>query len=103
MSINVDAIIERAIANGELDNLPGKAKPLELIDDSAVPEEYRNSFRIMKNAGITPPEVTAMNELAALREELTETSDPDERHALAIRIACHESVLRLKLERLNKR
>ena len=38
--------IAEAIANGELDDLPGTGKPLELDDDSLVPEDLRMAHRI---------------------------------------------------------
>ena len=57
----LDLIAERkiaaAIANGELDNLPGAGQPLDLDDDALVPEDLRLAYRILKNAGIAPPEV----------------------------------------------
>ena len=57
----LDFIAERkiaeAIAHGELDNLPGAGQPLDLTDDALVPEELRVAHRILKNAGIAPPEV----------------------------------------------
>jgi hypothetical protein len=49
--------IAEAVANGELDNLPGAGKPLELDDDALVPEELRMAHRILKNAGYAPAEV----------------------------------------------
>jgi Domain of unknown function (DUF1992) len=56
-----DLIAERriaeAIARGELEGLPGEGRPLELDDDALVPEELRAAHRILKNAGIAPPEV----------------------------------------------
>ncbi len=61
MSAIIDRIAERrivkAIDNGELDDLPGKGKPLELDDDSMVPEHLRVGYRILKNAGYIPPEL----------------------------------------------
>ena len=57
----LDLIAERRIAeaaaNGELDNLPGAGKPLELDDDALVPEDLRMAHRILKNAGYAPEEV----------------------------------------------
>jgi len=57
----LESIAERrigeAVANGELDNLPGAGKPLELDDDPLVPEELRLAYRILKNAGYVPPEI----------------------------------------------
>ena len=58
--------IAEAIANGELDELPGKGRPLELDDDVLVPEELRLAYRMLKNAGFVPPEVQALNEIAEL-------------------------------------
>jgi len=49
--------IAEAVANGELDNLPGQGRPLALDDDALVPEELRMAHRILKNAGIAPAEV----------------------------------------------
>ena len=58
--------IAEAIANGELDELPGKGRPLELDDDALVPEDLRLAYRILKNAGFVPPEVQTLNEIAEL-------------------------------------
>jgi hypothetical protein len=66
-----DSIAERkiaeAIAAGELDNLPGAGQPLELDDDSHVPEDLRAAYRILKNAGCVPPEVQMLKKIALLR------------------------------------
>ena len=43
--------ISEAISRGELDDLPGCGKPLDLDDDALVPEEMRLVCRILKNAG----------------------------------------------------
>ena len=58
--------IAEAIANGELDNLPGAGRPLDLDDDALVPEDLRLAYRILKNAGFVPPEVRTLNEIAEL-------------------------------------
>lgn len=59
----LDSIAERkiaeAIANGELDDLPGAGKPLELDDDALIPEDLRMAYRILKNAGYAPEEIRA--------------------------------------------
>lgn len=49
--------IAEAVSRGELDHLPGAGAPLALDDDALVPEELRLSHRILKNAGLAPPEV----------------------------------------------
>ena len=63
--------IAEAIAKGELENLPGAGRPLELDDDSLVPEELRLAYRILKNAGFVPPEVETLNEISALERLVT--------------------------------
>jgi len=75
-----DAIAEKkiaeAIARGELDDLPGAGKPLELDDDANVPEDLRVAYRILKNAGFVPPEVESLQEIGQL-ERLVETATDD--------------------------
>jgi len=65
-----DLIAERKIAEaqarGELDNLPGEGRPLELDDDALVPEDLRLAYRILKNAGFVPPEVELLREISQL-------------------------------------
>jgi len=73
-----DAIAERkiaeAIARGELNDLPGEGKPLELDDDTNVPEDLRVAYRILKNAGFVPPEVESLREIGQL-EQLVAAQD----------------------------
>ena len=58
--------IAEAIAQGELDDLPGAGRPLALDDDAHVPEDLRLAYRILKNAGYVPPELETVNEIAQL-------------------------------------
>src|SRR5262245_38482701 len=58
--------IAEAIENGELDALPGAGRPLELDDDTLIPEDLRLAYRILKNAGFVPPEVETLNQIAEL-------------------------------------
>lgn len=68
--------IQEAMRSGEFANLPGHGKPLALEDLSGVPEELRMSYKIMKNAGLLPEEVTLRAECVTLEELL---------------VACHRS------------
>ena len=76
----LDLIAERkiaeAIARGELDNLPGEGRPLELGDDALVPEDLRLAYRILKNAGFVPPEVDDLNQIGQL-EALVQQGECD--------------------------
>jgi hypothetical protein len=58
--------IAEALAKGELDDLPGAGRPLDLSDHALIPEELRLAYRILKNGGFVPPEVEALNEIAQL-------------------------------------
>ena len=55
---------------GLFDNLPGQGKPLDLFDDSGVPEDLRLTFKILKNAGCLPIEMEAQREIHNLQELL---------------------------------
>jgi hypothetical protein len=53
-----DRKIEEAIARGELDNLPGAGKPIDLEDyDPLMPPEARMAWRILKNANLNPEDL----------------------------------------------
>lgn len=49
--------IQEAIRKEELENLPGKGKPLNLEDLSRVPEDLRVGYILLKNAGVIDPRV----------------------------------------------
>ena len=52
LDIVAERRIEEAIARGELDNLPGQGRPLDLEDeDPLLPAEMRVARRILKNSG----------------------------------------------------
>lgn len=69
-----DALIEARIADaarqGDLDDLPGAGRPLDLDDDAWVPAELRMAHRLLKNAGLVPPDVQDLNEIGALLASL---------------------------------
>ena len=69
--------IKAAQEKGELSNLPGEGQPLQLEDDSNVPEALRSGYRLLKNAGFLPPELEMRREALAL-DELLRNLDPDD-------------------------
>lgn len=79
--------IRDAQERGELDDLPGSGAPLELDDDALVPEELRVAYRLLKNAGHVPPEVTALRDLRELERALAQTDAKDDRSRLLSRIS----------------
>lgn len=86
--------ISEAVARGELDNLPGSGKPLNLDEDPLVPEDLRMAYRILKNAGYVPPEVETLREIGDL-ERLLQSMEEGEPRALALR---RLRLLRLQVE-----
>jgi Domain of unknown function (DUF1992) len=83
-------------ASGELEAAPSWGKPLDFGDGyEQTPPELRMGFKILKDAGIVPPEVEMMRALAALRSELEAAAgDAARERGLRGRIAA----LRLAIE-----
>ena len=77
--------IEEAIARGELDELPGSGRPLELDDDPLVPEELRLAYRVLKNAGYVPPEVDQLRDIAELEQLVRQGCAEAAAHAKAVK------------------
>jgi hypothetical protein len=86
--------LEEAARAGAFDNLPGAGKPLRLDDDALVARDLRMAHRVLKNAGLLPPELELRREITQLHA-LIATLDEDaaRRHALT-RLA----LLEVKLE-----
>ncbi len=79
----VEQRILDAIGRGELDDLPGAEKPLNLDDDALVPPEMRLAFRVLKNAGYVPEEVRLRREISDLEAIMRDPpGDPAQRRAL---------------------
>jgi len=72
--------IREAVERGDLDDLPGKGKPLVFEDDSHIPEDLRMAYKILKNAGMTPPEITLRKEISKVEELLAGTTDTREKY-----------------------
>jgi len=75
--------ILEAQRRGEFDNLPGKGKPLELEDLSAVPEDLRIGYHVLKNAHVLPPQAELIKDIHTLEDLLKYVEDEGERRALA--------------------
>jgi DnaJ family protein C protein 28 len=65
MPTSLDEIIQRAMAEGQFDNLPGKGKPLKLDGNPHEDAEWRTAHRILKNAGFTLPWIETLREIEA--------------------------------------
>jgi Domain of unknown function (DUF1992) len=79
--------IAEAVSRGELDDLPGAGRPLELDEDKSIPEDLRVAYRILKNAGFVPPEVARLRQIADLERLVKEGGDAAEKEKLLQKIA----------------
>lgn len=71
--------IRKAFENGEFENLPGYGKPLKLEDLSAIPEELRMAYTVLKNAGYSPEENVLKQEMLSIETLLKQCEDPEQR------------------------
>ena len=78
-----EARIQEAIQRGELRGLPGEGQPLRLEDDSAIPEELRAAYRLLKNAGFLPPELQLHREVRQAEQLLQQLPESDRSPARA--------------------
>ena len=89
--------------SGELQSAPSYGKPLNLGDGySETPEELRMGYKILKDAGVVPPEVELMRQIEAQRQSLASLPDEDAAALTAGRKKLSEmqQQLALRLEKL---
>lgn len=91
--------ILEAIQNGELDNLPGKGKPLKLEDLSVIPSELRPGYRVLKNAGILPEEMELKKQIAAMQALLDSSQQQSAQEDLKRKIAELRLEFSLRMEK----
>lgn len=85
--------IKAAMKRGDFDDLPGQGKPLALDDDSAVPEDLRAGYRILKNAGYLPRELQLRQEIRRIADLLQHVDTECERKKLLVKISLLKSRL----------
>ncbi len=71
--------IQQAQKEGAFDHLPGEGRPLDLEDDSAVPQELRMAYKVLKNAGYLPPELADRKEINTILDLLEHCEDGAEK------------------------
>jgi hypothetical protein len=67
--------IREAMDRGEFDDLPGRGEPLELENDSHLPEDLRLAYKILKNADCLPPELQLRKEIHTTQQLLAGITD----------------------------
>jgi hypothetical protein len=72
--------IKEAQDQGEFENLPGQGRPLDLQDDSNIPEDLRLAYKILKNADCLPPELELKKEIRQMEDMLESIPDEKEKY-----------------------
>ena len=75
----VEKTIREAMERGEFDNISGKGKPLDLGVNPFVPEEMRQTFRILENAGVAPDWIEQDKEIRSEKNALAQMLDREAR------------------------
>ena len=98
---HIAAHLRDAEASGELRNAPSFGRPLQLNDGyDQTPPELRMPMKILHDAGLLPPEVELMQQLATLRQQAADAADPEQARTLQQRASELEQLIKLRLERL---
>jgi Domain of unknown function (DUF1992) len=94
-----EAKIQKAMERGQFDALPGRGRPLKFDDMSGVPPHLRLGYKILRNAGVAPPEVELRREVYRLDREIETTRDPNALAELRRRRRDSDLSLAIMLER----
>jgi hypothetical protein len=93
----VEEKIQKAREEGAFDNLPGRGKPLQMEDDSSIPEDLRLAWKVLKNSGCLPPEIELRKEIFNLRQVLDSVTDPETRQQVLREL--NARILKLNVEK----
>ena len=95
----VETLIKEAQERGEFDNLPGKGKPIDLSTYFETPEDIRLAQSVLKNAGMTAPEVQLLKEIAELRQVHAAFADEKKKAEIQHQIQDKQMEFNLMMER----
>ena len=89
--------------SGELKAAPSYGKPLGFGDGyDETPAELRMAMKVLKDAGVLPPEVELMREAAALQEKVDACADAAMLPSLQVQLLQLRQLIALRLERLGR-
>lgn len=90
--------LDEAHRSGELRAAASYGKPLTADAAwEATPDEFRMGFKILKDAGVVPPEVELFHERARLRASLESASTEEDRIAMRRALSDLEQKLSIRL------
>ena len=94
-------MLREAEAAGELKGAKSYGKPFTAADGwDDTPETLRMSMKILKDAGVAPPEIALFHERAEIRRQLAACTDDRERERLKLGLSQLEQKISLRLEAL---
>lgn len=93
--------IAESEASGELRTARSYGKPLDLGDGyDETPAELRMGYKILKDAGVVPPEVELMREIEQLRQGLEGVADDQASRQRRAQLVEKQQQLAMRLEKL---
>ncbi len=93
--------LQEALAAGELAKASSYGKPMDNADGwDETPADLRMPFKILKDAGVPPPEIELFHRRARLREQLAAAPEGAGREAVRKALSELEQVIALRLEAL---
>ena len=100
----IEKKIRESVENGDFKNLPGEGLPINLNDDEGVPNDLKMAYRILKNSGMVPTEVSAYQEIQSLRQQLKDNQNltSEEVEKLRLKLISKESQYNIAIERMRK-
>lgn len=93
---SVEEQIEKALAEGAFDDLPGKGKPLNLDAYFQTPEHLRAAYSVLKSGGFVPEEAQLFKEIEDLKAQIKNCEDPE--RGARLRKTLNEKSLSLSLQ-----
>lgn len=91
--------VKNAEKSGEVKKLPGYGKPFKLDDEMHVPPKYRMAYRMLKNAGYSPPEVEMIRRVSELKSEIENEPSESRKATLKADLAETQQKLDVALEK----
>ncbi len=98
---HIGQALQQSQQSGELQTAQNWGKPLDLGGGYAqTPLELRMGYKILKDAGVVPPEVELMRQIEDQRQAVDAATDPTQAQALRERLVQMQQHLALRLEKL---
>ncbi len=91
--------IQEAIKDGLLDDLAMKGQPIPHEDLSAVPEELRMGYKILKNAGYLPEELQLQQNILSIKDMLQACTDLEGRSEARQKLTLRQLQLDMLMEK----